>query len=453
MKTAAELLTGVNPPSFALPLRIPPTLRPVARTDDYDLYQTIMRPTAVTIVPGLSTPVYSFDGEFPGPTIVASRGRPIVVERVNALGVPVATHLHGGHVPADSDGHPKDPIQPGGRRRYYYPNDQLAAPLWYHDHAMMVEAENVYRGLAGFYKLTSSNEDKLPLPAGRYDVPLLLRDAQIADDGTLVWDLGGFSQRNLFLVNGRHRPYFQVAARKYRLRFVNVSVSRAFGLQLGDGGEMIQIASDGGLLPRPAPTSVITVWPAERAEAVVDFSRYPVGTSVVLQNGAAFPGEEPAVMRFDVVRKATDDSEVPSSLRPVPVFGTPTVERTFVMTFDPATGQMLINGKTFDMDRVDISPTRGTTEVWTIVNPADQVIPIPHVFHAHLEQFRVLDRNGNPPDASEQGLKDTVRVLPGETVRILIRFTRFTGRYLYHCHMLEHSHLGMMGQMEIVAPA
>ncbi len=158
-------------------------------------------------------------------------------------------------------------------------------------------------------------------------------------------------------------------------------------------------------------------------------------------------------MRFDVVRKATDDSEVPSSLRPVPVFGTPTVERTFVMTFDPATGQMLINGKTFDMDRVDISPTRGTTEVWTIVNPADQVIPIPHVFHAHLEQFRVLDRNGNPPDASEQGLKDTVRVLPGETVRILIRFTRFTGRYLYHCHMLEHSHLGMMGQMEIVAPA
>jgi len=236
VKTAAELLTGVNPPSFALPLRIPPTLRPVARTDDYDLYQTIMRPTAVPIVPGLSTPVYSFDGEFPGPTIVASRGRPIVVERVNALGVPVATHLHGGHVPADSDGHPKDPIQPGGRRRYYYPNDQLAAPLWYHDHAMMVEAENVYRGLAGFYKLTSSNEDKLPLPAGRYDVPLLLRDAQIADDGTLVWDLGGFSQRNLFLVNGRHRPYFQVAARKYRLRFVNVSVSRAFGLQLSDGG-------------------------------------------------------------------------------------------------------------------------------------------------------------------------------------------------------------------------
>ncbi len=446
----AKAATGAVGP-FSVPLRIPPVLRPVASTPALDIYRMTMRESDVEILPGTRTRLRTFNGEFPGPTIRARRNRAVLIRQVNDLGVHTAVHLHGGHNPATADGHPLDIIEPSKGRNYWYPNHQAGATLWYHDHAMHGEAENIYRGLSGCYILSDDHEDRLRLPKGQYDVPLVLRDAQIEADGTLVWDLHGFRNRKAILVNGRPQPYFQVAARKYRFRLLNAANERVFFLRLRDGGAMTQIASDGGLLEAPLPMTIVPIWPAERAEVVIDFSRYPVGSQIVLENAAFMPGESSDVLRFDVVREAEDNSRVPDVLRRLPSCGTPVVEREFALKLDLATGQWLINGQPFNPDRVDIRPKLGTTEIWKITNndTGDAGPAIPHSFHTHLVQFRVLDRNGQPPPAHEAGLKDTVSVQPRETVRIKLKFDGYVGRFVYHCHLVSHS-MQMMGQMEVV---
>ncbi|WP_405997549.1 multicopper oxidase family protein [Streptomyces sp. NBC_00829] len=453
----AGLIVGGRPGSaeaataaFTVPLAVPRPLRP-ARRAGRDLYRLVTQEGEAAILPGARTRIRGFGGTL-APLIVAHRDRPVVVELGNRLAEPFALHLHGGHVPVHSDGHPKDQIEPGGRRTYCYPNAQRAMTLWMHDHTHHAHAENIYRGLAATYLLTDRFEEQLPLPKGQYDVVLQLRDAKFDENNALVYDMHRPEDRPTILVNARPRPYFEVAARKYRLRLVNTANERGFFLRLSDGtqagAELVQIAADGGLLPAPAPTGALALWPGERNEVVVDFSRYPVGTELVLENLAAFEGETPEVMRFDVVRTAPDPSSVPAALRPAPDLGTPAVRRDFHLAFDPASGQHLINGKPFDISRVDIRPRLNVTEVWTIRN--SDTLGIPHSLHPHLEQFRVLSRDGRPPAPGEAGLKDTITVMAGQSAEIALRFTDYTGPYMYHCHMLGHQMMGMMGQMEIV---
>ena len=438
----------ITVPSFTTPLRVPPVLRPTLRSSAGALYQLTMAEKRVQIFPGLSTTLRTFNGEFPGPTIKARRGEPIVVVQRNNLTVPAAVHLHGAHVPRASDGHPMDTIAPGGSRTYRYPNDQRGSLLWYHDHAHHMEAENVYRGLSGLYLLTDDYEEGLPLPKGDYDIPLAIRGAEFNADGGLIYNPDPSPDTATTLVNGRPAPYFRVAARKYRFRIANISNERTFTLALRDGAQLVQIGSDGGLLAAPVPTAVVALRASERADVIIDFSRYPVGSQVFLDNTTATVDGNADVIRFDVVRTAPDPSRIPDHFQPLPEYGNPVVQREFTLSYDAQNGIFLINGKPFDENRVDIKPKRGTTEVWTIRNPLT-AIPIPHTFHTHLQQFRVLDRNGAPPTAVEAGLKDTVAVPAGDTVRIKIQFTKYTGRYVYHCHMMEHSGHSMMGQMEI----
>ncbi|GAA2598366.1 multicopper oxidase family protein [Streptomyces axinellae] len=431
---------------FSVPLKVITPLKP-ARLAGHDFYRLTTREADVTLLPGTRTRIRSFNGAM-SPLIVARRGRPVVIEQVNSLDVPFAMHLHGGHTPESSDGHPKNAVQPGERRVFRYPNEQRAATLWIHDHSHHSHAENIYRGLAATYLLTDDVEEGLPLPKGQYDVTLQLRDAKFGADGTLEWDLHDFEGRHTLLVNGSPRPYFEVAARKYRLRLVNTSNERPFLLQLGDGEEFTHIGTDGGLLPAPVPTRMLQLWPGERHEIVVDFGRYGVGRKLVLTNTYPYEGEAPEVMRFDVVRTAADPSGVPDALRPVPDLGTSSVEREFTLSFNPRTGEHLINDKPFDIDRVDIRPRLDATETWKITN-ADTQFGIPHSLHPHLDAFRILDRNGKPPAAGEAGLKDTVTVMAGESARIQLKFTDHEGLYMYHCHMLGHLQMGMMGQMHI----
>lgn len=451
--TGSDSTGPITPPLFTSALPIPAEARPTLRTPWYDYYEFTMREAPVQIVPGLSTTAYTFNGQFPGPTIRARQGRPVVVRQRNRLSVPTATHLHGGHNAQIDDGYPLDTVAPGQDRVYTYRNLKPAAPLWYHDHAMGYEAESAYRGLAGQYLVTDDYEDQLPLPGGQYEVPLIFRDAAIAADGTLLYDASnpGGSDRTTMLVNGRATPYFGVAARKYRFRMSNYANERAFILQLSDSSEVTLIGSDGGFLPTAQTVNTISMAPSERADVIIDFSRYPVGTQLVLHNTKNFPGETGEIMRFDVVRTAEDTSQVPQTFQAAPDFGPPVRERTFTLSFDPQMKMFLINGKMFDPKRIDATATLGTTEVWSIVNADNGKIRIPHTFHTHLEQFRVLDRNGLPPAPSETGLKDTVSVAPGDTVRFAVRFTDYTGLFPFHCHMMEHSNNMMMGQVNVVA--
>jgi spore coat protein A len=445
--TQATAPTAALP--FSVPLAVPPVLSPVRRTLTTDYYAIMTRQADVEIFPGVTTTVLGYNGLFPGPTIRAFSGREVQVTHVNTLVEETVVHLHGAHVQTPSDGHPRDPIAPGASRVYTYPNRQEASTLWYHDHAHHREAEHVYRGLAGFYLLSDVNETLLGLPSGEYDVPLMLRDARFDDSGQMVFVMGDFAGRGTVLVNGRPQPYFEVAARKYRLRVANGANERFFSLRLSDGGEMLQVASDGGMLPAPIPATSVTLAPAERVELVVDFSRYPIGTQIVLENTYGATDASKNVMRFDVVRGARDYSRVPDQLRdPLPDLGAAAVTRKIVMKLNFQTGMFELDGKTFDMDRVDQQVRLGDTEIWEISNPG-VLPPISHNLHLHGVHFQVLDRDGIPVSGHETGWKDTIMIRPGGTVRFKVRFDQYAGRYLYHCHLIDHSGMGMMAQMEV----
>jgi cysteine-rich repeat protein len=449
-----------------------------------------------------STRVWGFDdgtagGSFPGPTIEAASGQPIELVWKNDLRdasgalrtthyLPVDTclhgaatpaprtvvHLHGGHVPADSDGYPEATFLPGQQVTYDYPNDQPAASLWYHDHAIGITRLNVYMGLAGFYLVRSAAEQALGLPSGEYEVPLALQDRTFNSDGTLrypaKWQEHFFGDK--LLVNGKVWPYLDVAKGKYRFRLLNGSNSRTFTLSLSSGASFQQIGSDGGLLQAPVTLQELTLTPGERADVVIDFSAHPTGSQIVLQNSATAPfpespgvGVVPNVMQFRVLDKSGHTAPIPSTLSAIAPLSPAqaVISRDFTLdkTTDPCTGSAwLINGLHWGV--ISEQPKLGTSEIWRFINTSGAT----HPMHMHLVFFQVLDRqpfelvgttivpigSPQPPAANEAGWKDTVRVEPKEMVRVIARFEDYVGKYPYHCHMLEHEDNEMMRQFETV---
>ncbi|MFE4247873.1 multicopper oxidase family protein [Streptomyces sp. NPDC056910] len=450
---SANAATAAGAPAvtpFAVPLPVPKVLAPYRRTSTADYYAVTMSRTSHQILPGTRTDVLTYNGTFPGPTIRARKGRTAVVRQINALDMPASVHLHGGSNPVEHDGGMMDTIAPGRSRTYVYANEQVGATLWTHDHAHHMESEHVYRGLSGLYLLGDKAEDALGLPSGRYEVPLILRDAQFDAAGRMVYTMDDAENRTTILVNGAPWPYMKVEARKYRFRMLNSCNLRIFILCLNDGSQVTQLGSDGGLLPAPAATPVLVLSPGERADFVVDFSKYAPGTQLTLQNMLG-PGPTELVgqiMRFDVGEKTPDTSRVPDVLTTLPALPKPTVERSFELRMDePGTGdKAYINGKTFDAGRIDTNIKWGDTEVWTVTNTSTT---IPHNFHTHLVQFRILERDGQPVYPAEAGLKDTVLLFPGQTARLQLTFDTHKGVYPYHCHMIDHSAMGMMAQMKI----
>lgn len=446
---AAAVDGPVSVTPFAVPLRIPPVLQPVRRTLDTDYYEITMREADVEILPGTRTRLFTYNGQFPGPTIQVLRNRRAVVRQVNTLPAATSVHLHGAYVAPDSDGHPSDLIQPGRHKDYVYPNRQRATTLWYHDHAHHLESENVYRGLSGFYLIRDVYE--YGLPSGQYDVALVFRDVHLDEQAQLVYRGGDIEGRNIILTNGRPQPYFRVAARKYRFRLLNGANDRVLKLALSNGASFVQVASDGGFLPARVTTPAVELFPAERAEVVVDFGGLPVGTHVVLRNEHGESDAARDVLRFEVDRAAPDPSRIPTDaeLPDLPAVEPAAVTRDVTLAIDPTTFTFLVNGKAFDPNRIDFTVRRDQPEIWRITN--NDPFGIPHSFHVHLIQFRVLDRDGVPAGPAEAGWKDTVAVWPGQTVRIAAKFTGYTGRYVFHCHLIDHASAAMMAQLEIVA--
>ena len=436
---------------FQVPLAIPPVIKPVRKTKDGDFYVQTIREARAQVLPGPKTPIWGYNGMFPGPTFKVRAGRPVVVRRINKLKVPVSIHLHGAEVPAASDGQPDRLIEPGEAYDYYYPNPQDASTLWYHDHAHHKTSRNVYMGMAGFYYIEDDEQDELNLPRGKYDVPLVLLDRDFNKDGSLRFrDKVDQVLGDVLLVNGRPMPYFKVANRKYRFRVLNGSHTRGYRIALASGEPLIQIGSDQGLLNAPLPATSIPIWPSERAEIVIDFSKYQLGTEVVLHDAPNpnNPLEGEPIMRFDVVRDEPDTSSLPPVLREIErlVPDAATVRRDFTLSKDFDRNLWVINGKAFDIDRIDIKPRLGDTEIWTFINASD----LPHPMHPHLVRFQVLERSAGQIGPGDIGWKDTVRVDPGARVRIIMKFEGFTGRYVFHCHNLAHEDHSMMGNMKVV---
>ena len=451
--TSASLRAADQAPftPFRADLPLMPELVPTQRRRTADVYDVFQRPGIAEILPGYQTPVYGYEGISPGPTIRATKGRTALVRQHNQLTIDTVVHLHGGFVPAGSDGHPMDLVAPGRTFVHTYPNRQDAATLWYHDHRHGETARSIYFGLAAFYLLGDEREKQLELPSGDFDLPLMIQDKSFNRDGSLRYaedvDLG--FRGDTILVNGAVAPRVAVKQRLYRLRFLNASNARSYSLVLGQGREMIQIASDGGLLERPLRRTRVPLAPAERIEVLVDFRRYGPGTELVLHNELGEQGRAVSVMRFDVERSGgSEEARVPARMRKLETPPRPVADRRWELALaTKLRPEWQISGQGFDMNRIDVRPRRGTTERWHWVNLSNRV----HPMHLHGMFFRVLSRTPGGLDAGERGLKDTVAVGPGQTVVVQPWFKPYTGRYVFHCHAAEHGNRAMMRQMEVVA--
>jgi spore coat protein A len=465
------------PKPFEIPLPIP-AVAAAARTDDTtDYYEITARQAPAKIIPGVATQVWGFNGTFPGPTIEARSGRRVVLKLRNELPVPIVNHLHGGRTPPESDGYPTDLLLPVGgfpkpdlhdlraqmtqdSRDYVYPNQQRAAMLWYHDHRMDFTAPQVWRGLAGLYLIRDEEEEQLPLPRGEKEIPLLICDRSFDADGSLLYpapmpgmgvsaDYAGGVLGDVILVNGAPWPVLEVSNTKYRFRVLNASNARRYELALNPSGghAFIQIGSDGGLLEAPLPQSTVRIAQAERFDLVIDFSRYPVGSRIRLRN-TLDTGPTGSIMQFHVTKAERDGTSIPARLSPLSMAEIPdrsTASRTRVFRFSYKRGMTswTINGKPFDPARMDAQPALNSTEIWQMETDFN------HPLHLHLVHFRVLGHSGRP-GPWDAGWKDTVDLGPGATANLLVRFNGYRGRYVFHCHNLEHEDMGMMGNFEVV---
>ena len=462
------------PRPFTVPFRVPPVLQPVRTDATTDYYELAQMQASAEILPGLRTDIWGYNGITPGPTIRARRDRPTVVRQINRLPdvhptlryTPyTSTHLHGSPSLPQYDGYASDITNPGQFKDYRYPNTHEASSLWYHDHAVHITAPNAYMGLAAFYLLSDEVEDALPIPHGRYDVPVAIRDAMFTKSGQLIFDDRGESSvfGDVILVNGRPWPAMQVERRKYRFRLLNASVSRSYRWALSTGDPFTIIATDGGLMPAPQQTATFRHGAAERYSIVIDFAKYRVGQRIVLRN-LSLPDNidfdtTDVAMAFDVVADATDtsDNEVPAELNPdnpVMQLEPSMARRTRRLDFERQGGEWTVNGMTWEdvvnsgFRDVIADPGQDDVEIWELRNRSGGWF---HPVHIHLIDFRMLDRNGRPPLDYELGPKDTAYVGENETVRVIARFGPHRGRYMLHCHNLTHEDHDMMFQFEVGA--
>lgn len=442
-------------PVFQQQFRTPPILQPAHSDANTDYYEIVVKPDQVEILPGLKTPIWSYNGMTPGPTICQQCGRQSVVRFINYLDGPTVTHLHGMASLPQYDGYPNDLIPPNHYKDYIYPNT-WASTFWYHDHTIHHTSRNVYAGLAGLYIVEDELERNLNLPKGNYDVPLIIQDKKFTNDGQLVFNEMGSrgAYGDVILVNGVPWPKMEVAARKYRFRVLNGGASRTYNLSLSTGDDLIMIGTDAGLRDEPVPTKTLRIAMAERYGFIIDFSKYRIGTKVVLQN-MALPVNIDAdtrsqnVMCFEVVRNETDDSIIPTQLRPFEPLNPSEAVRERTFRFERNGGFWKINNKTWNCDTVDYKPQLDTVEIWNLVNAGGGWT---HPVHIHLLDWQLLSRNGMPPLSYERGWKDTFYLGESQTLKVITKFDSgyaCKGRYVMHCHNLPHEDHDMMTQFEV----
>ncbi|MDX1760894.1 MAG: multicopper oxidase domain-containing protein [Christiangramia sp.] len=531
-----ELLDPLSQTKFINELAFPPVMQP--ETENGNFYKVSMSQFQQHLGlfdeygQPLMTTVWGYNGLYPGPTIEAFKDEEIIVRWENNLvdedgflldhlfpldptvhradppnGIPLVTHLHGGHTEAASDGTPQawftQNFQYTGeefvKQNYVYANDQEAATLWYHDHALGITRLNVYAGLAGFYLLRDEFENSLQLPSGEYEVPLVIQDRSFYENGELYYPsdtslledpleeplptnttilpemFGDF-----ILVNGKVWPYLEVEPRKYRLRILNGSDSRFYDLSL-PGVNFYQIGSDGGLLNSPVKMSRLLIGPGERLDMIADFSAPELfGTTLILKNIARSPypfGGNPdpqttgQIMAFKVSKELNTEVPpytIPTYLRPAPISRLENNSEIRQLVLFEGTDEygrlkpMLgtaTDGPLGFLEEITENPMLGDIEDWEIYNTTADAHPV----HLHLVHFQVLNTQkfntkkfdpGDPtsiellgqptePSVGNSGWKDTYIVRPGEVARVRALFDR-EGLYVWHCHILSHEDYDMM---------
>ena len=434
-----------------------------------------------------------------GPVVRVRSGDTVPFRVENRLDEETTLHWHGLLIPSEVDGGPHNTISPGETWTPELTVKQPAATHWFHPHPHGNTAKQVYEGLAGMMIVSDGGDRERGLPEsyGVDDLPIVLQDKRFARNGELVYapdmmDLMHGFQGDTLLVNGAITPVAKVPAGFVRLRLLNAANARNFDLRFSDRRPFYVVGCDAGLLPEPLEVGSLVIAPAERYEVLVNFAggqpvdlvtgpdiHHGTGPGMMMMPARGSGGTE-TFMRFnpDPALKVAV-TRLPRQLAALaaPDIKSAVAWRTFVL--DPMMGmgpgmmamgsatmggpsagsandaghdhaaaaQMMgINGRAFDMHRINVTTKRGTAEIWEIRSAA-----MAHPFHMHGVSFRILSNNGRPPSPAQSGWKDVVLV--AEQAEILVRFDQpATPKmpFMYHCHILEHEDHGMMGQFAVV---
>lgn len=449
-------------------------------------------PGELAMFPGAATQVWQYHAkvnkgnknrviELPrsylGPIIKAQQGEKIRIRFTNSISEKSIVHWHGLHVPEVMDGHPRYVVPQGESYLYEFEIKNRAGTYWYHPHPHGRTGPQVYGGLAGLFLVSDEEEKSLGLPDGEYDVPLVIQDRAFDRDNQLLYTSGNrMAQMTGFLgdsilVNGRPDFTLPVSTTAYRLRLLNGSNSRIYRLAWQDSRPLIIIGTDGGLLEKPVSRSYVFLAPGERIELWSDFSDSPVGYETALislpfdgggmgrgmmmggrrgVNQNLPNGANVSLFKIKVTKSVSISRPLPRKLSEIEHIQESDADnynhpRQFYLNMGHMRG--MINGRVFQMEKVaeDEIVQLGSKEIWEFSNIAGGMMSMPHPIHLHGKQFRVIGRDGVKHQGYvDDGWKDTVLLMPGERVRIIVEFDDFPGLFLYHCHNLEHEDMGMM---------
>ena len=446
----------------------------------------------IQILPGKTTEVWRYHGEvikgpdttinqipnsYLGPILRFKKNQTVRIIFQNTLEETSIIHWHGLHVPESADGHPRFVINPGEEYVYEFKVMDRAGTYWYHPHPHGRTGPQVYRGLAGLIIISDDEESALNLPNGEYDIPIVIQDRTFDDQNQLEYGEAHMSQMMGFfgdriLINGQTNNALSVENRPYRLRLLNGSNARIYQLAWQDLIPFTIISTDGGLLEKPIEKQFVILAPAQRIDLWMDFSQFKIGDSIQLMN---VPNSTPGgntqfnVMTFNIERQSSSTSSLPENLSVLDLYAPNNAVNTAnPRNFDLSMGMGMvwtINGRTFEMEKFSPDETvqMGDLEIWQFTNTGGQGMGmvLPHPMHIHGLQFQIIGRDIDDRLREtwqsvsrgfvDQGWHDTVLVMPGEKVRVLMKFEDFEGLYLYHCHNLEHEDMGMMRNFQISA--
>ena len=495
---------GLNAPTA------PTLFSPTPGTPSLEVDLTAERAT-VPILSGAETPVWRYQasvqegsggsiqtlkGSYLGPIFRVKKGQRVHIQLKNGLPDPTIIHWHGLRVPEEMDGHPRDAIAPGASYKYDFQVINRAGTYWFHPHPDQLTGPQVYYGLAGLFIVSDEEEAGLGLPSGEYDLPLVIQDRAFDSQNKMVYLTNGMMNQMIgflgdtILVNGVPDASLDIKASAYRLRLLNGSNSRIYKLAWQDGTPLTVIATDGGLLEAPVVRDYVTLAPAERVELWADFSPQSAGSEMQLvslpftdfsggmmggmMGGSSLSNGAPLdILSLEIGEKGAGVTPLPSRLATIERHNVKdAVNRNNPRSFVLAMQGMAhtINNRVFEMDAVARNEIvrLGDLELWEFADLGDggggmgmgmMNMVLPHPMHIHGVQFQVTGRQiarGYESEYQElsagfvdDGWKDTVLVMPGEKVQVLVRFENYAGTYLYHCHNLEHEDAGMMRNYKI----
>ncbi len=435
----------------------PPLLRDRSPAPDTVEVTLIASPARLSLLPGTETDVFTYNGGVPGPTLEAREGDRVIVRFRNELPEQTTVHWHGLHVPVHADGSPIHPVEPGEEYTYEFTLPPgTAGTYWYHPHPHHRTGYQVGKGLYGALIVRDPAD---PIPPEVTEKLLILADNRFRPDGSLDFAEPGTRQARMdekngregdvLFVNGQIAPTVRIRSGEVqRWRLINASAARVYRLAL-PGHTFLHVGSDGGLFEKPREVEEILVANSERVELLVRGTGQS-GDAVVLQSlpyDRYLPQTRPKdwegkleLLTLQYTEDApVDPVTVPDRLRRIPILDPADADtvRTIVMT------QGRIDGQLFDPGRVDQVAALGATEIWEVEN----WVGMDHPFHLHGFQFQVVERGGEP--VAYRSWEDTVNVPKRGSVKFIVRFADHPGKWMFHCHILDHEDDGMMGILEV----